>query len=563
MSTRRPIGINPLTQADFYKTGHIFQYPAGTELVYSNFTPRSARLAPVIPELFDNKIVWFGLQGFIKSFLMDIWERNFFRRPKDEVVEGYRRRLDAALGAGAVPVEHIGALWELGYLPIEIRALPEGSRVDIGVPPLTVVNTLPAFYWLTNYIETVLSNELWKPTTTATIAFEYRKLLLGYARLTGAPEEFVSWQGHDFSARGMSGMADAMQAGAGHLLSFYGTDTISAIDYLEDWYKADAEQELIGGSVPATEHSVMCMGGSEDEIETFRRLITEVYPAGIVSIVSDTWDFFRVITDYAARLRETIENRRPDALGNAKVVFRPDSGDPVDILTGEALEVKSLDPKALREVLRSRGGSRAYARLDGQFFELRPEGENSVHATPVAATPQMKGAVECLWDIFGGSLSARGYRLLNPRVGLIYGDSITLSRAQAILSRLAAKGFASSNVVLGIGSYTYQYLTRDSFGWAMKATYGVVQGSPRELFKDPVTDSGTKRSARGLLRVEKDGERYVLHDRQSPQAAAGGELKPVFRDGKLLLETNLAEIRQRLLASWNPAPVEASELSEA
>jgi nicotinamide phosphoribosyltransferase len=161
------------------------------------------------------------------------------------------------------------------------------------------------------------------------------------------------------------------------------------------------------------------------------------------------------------------------------------------------------------------------------------------------------------------SLSARGYRLLNPRVGLIYGDSITLSRAQAILSRLAAKGFASSNVVLGIGSYTYQYLTRDSFGWAMKATYGVVQGSPRELFKDPVTDSGTKRSARGLLRVEKDGERYVLHDRQSPQAAAGGELKPIFRDGKLLLETNLAEIRQRLLASWNPAPVEASELSEA
>ena len=563
MEAKTLIGIDPLTQADFYKTGHIFQYPAGTEKVYSNFTPRSARLAPVIPELFDNKIVWFGLQGFVKSFLIDTWNANFFAQPKEKVVDRYKRRLDSALGPGAVPVEHIAALWDVGYLPIEIRALPEGSRVDIRVPVMTVVNTLPEFFWLTNYIETVLSNELWKPSTTATIAFEYRKLLLSFAELTGAPVDFVNWQGHDFSARGMSGMVDAMQSGAGHLLSFFGTDTISAIDYLEDWYNADATKELIGGSVPATEHSVMCMGGLEAEIETFRRLITEIYPSGIVSIVSDTWDFFRVITGYAAALKDEILNRVPDALGNAKVVFRPDSGDPVDILTGEAIEVADLSNAALLPVLRSRGGSPVCVRVRGEFYEVSMDDVGGPVAKPVAPTPQMKGAVECLWDLFGGSFTDKGYRMLNPRVGLIYGDSITLLRAQAILSRLAAKGFASSNVVLGIGSYTYQYLTRDTFGWAMKATFGIVNGEARELFKDPVTDAGTKRSARGLLRVENEEGRFVLYDRQSEAESREGALVPVFRDGRLLLETSLAEIRGRLQSSWVPAAKDTELLLEA
>lgn len=561
MEAKELIGINPLTQADFYKTGHIFQYPQGTELVYSNFTPRSARLAPVIPEFFDNKVVWFGLQGFVKSFLIDTWNKNFFGQPKEKVVARYKRRLDTALGPDAVPVEHIAALWDVGYLPIEIRSVPEGSRVDIRVPTMTVVNTLPEFFWLTNYIETVLSNELWKPSTTATIAFEYRKLLLSFAEMTGAPVDFVGWQGHDFSARGMSGMADAMQAGAGHLLSFFGTDTISAIDYLEDWYNANAETELIGGSVPATEHSVMCMGGLDDEIETFRRLITETYPTGIVSIVSDTWDFFRVVTEYVTTLKDEILARTPDALGNAKVVFRPDSGDPVDILTGEAVEVADLSNESLLPILQARGFRNAYVRINGAFYEVSMDNAGGAATKPVPATPQMKGAVECLWDVFGGTVSEKGFRLLNPRVGLIYGDSITLLRAQAILSRLAAKGFASSNVVLGIGSYTYQYLTRDTFGWAMKATYGVVNGEARELFKDPVTDAGTKRSARGLLRVEEEGGRFVLLDRQSESDSKRGALVPVFRDGKLLVESSLAEIRARLQSSWSPDVVEAGALA--
>lgn len=272
MNTPAPLknGINPFLQADFYKTGHPFQYPKGTNKILANFTPRSARLAPVLPELFDNKIVWFGLQGFIKEILIDLFNREFFGKPAGAAVRQYQRRVDNALGKGAVTVDHLQALYELGYLPLEIRSLPEGARVDIRVPPVTFVNTRPEFAWLVTYIETLFSCESWKPSTVATIAFEYRKLLTYFARLTGSPMDFVNWQGHDFSMRGMSGLYDARKSGAGHLLSFTGTDTIPAIDYLEDIYGADSDRELVGGSVPATEHSVMCLGSKEGEIETIR-----------------------------------------------------------------------------------------------------------------------------------------------------------------------------------------------------------------------------------------------------------------------------------------------------
>lgn len=532
------------TALDFYKTGHIFQYPQGTTEVYSNWTPRSDRLAPVIREsldglpAFDGKVVWFGLQAFMQAFLIDSWKQSFFDQARDVAVRRYKRRMDTALGDGAVPVTHIEALHALGYLPVEIRALPEGSLIPMRVPALTIVNTLPEFFWVTNYLETAMSAELWKASTVATIAREFRRLFEHYAALTGTPAEFVPWQGHDFSMRGIDGIERAMVSGAAHLLSFTGTDTVSAIDFLEEYYDADAEAELIGGSVPATEHSVMCMGLEASEPDTIRRLITEVYPAGIVSIVSDTWNFWKVITECAEALRPEILARRPDALGNAKVVFRPDSGDPVLILSGLTTTVidtaEEVDQVSTETVC-----------LAGRYFVVERKDGKALLGAEVSAA-EVKGAVECLWDLFGGSLTATGHRLLNPRVGLIYGDSITLERGQRILARLAAKGFASGNVVFGIGSYTYQYLTRDCFGWAMKATAGVVNGSVRELVKDPVTDNGTKRSARGYLRVVIDDGRYVLRDRQARQDSLKGELRPVFRDGRVLGRTTLAEIRARL-----------------
>lgn len=486
------MNINPATCIDFYKADHRRQYSDGTELVYSNFTPRSDKLAAK-SSVYDGKVVVFGIQYFIKSFLIDEWNRGFFDKPKDKVVAKYKRRLDNALGP-IVPIEHIGDLHDLGFLPLKIKAIAEGEAVNIKVPVLTVVST-NKYFWLTNYIESVMSTELWQPMTSATTARQYRMLLDKAAEETCDDNSHVDFQAHDFSFRGMAGIVAAAKSSAAHLLSFRGTDTVPAIDLLEDYYGANSDKELVGCSVPATEHSVMCMGSQEDEIGTFKRLITEIYPSGIISIVSDTWDLWKVLDEYAPALKKEIEAR------DGKVVFRPDSGNPADIICGNIYN-KASDNEKL-------------------------------------------GCLELLWKHFGGTTNSKGYRVLNPKVGLIYGDSITLERAEDILGRMEKMGFAASNIVFGVGSYTYQYVTRDTFGFAMKATYGEVNGEGRELFKDPVTDSGIKKSAKGLIVVHRDenGDYSYVDGQETDE---GGELEVVFENGVLCKDQTLSEIRDRI-----------------
>lgn len=563
----------PPHATDFYKTGHLRQYVPGTTLVYSNFTPRSDAHANVLPD-FDHKVVFFGMQAIAQWLLVEAWNDNFFSKPRAEVVNKYQRRMDRALGPGVVDSSHIGELHDLGYLPVLIKTLPEGSRVDIRIPMWTIVNTDPRFFWVTNYLETQLSAESWKMITSATIAYEYRRLFDRYAVETGVDPGFVPFQGHDFSERGMSGIWDGIQSGAAHLLSFSGTDTIGAIDFLEDYYP-DTEDVFIGGSVPATEHSVMCMGGFDDEIGTFRRLITETYPSGIVSIVADTWDFWKVISEYTIELKEEITAR------DGKVVFRPDSGDPVEILCG--IEVEDMSARKnleeaeawMEEVVVDQvredtpfaecGDSLAtsYFRYDGKVYKIEVsidwnrydkqfyfiDGTSIASCEEVELTPVQKGAVESLWDVFGGTITDQGFKQLDSHVGLIYGDSINLDRAQRILGRLKAKGFSSGNCVFGIGSFTYQYVTRDTFGTAIKATFGVVDGEERELYKNPKTDSGMKKSARGRIRVEFEDGHFVLYDQQTIEQEAEGRMEPVFLNGKVLSYESLSTIRKRLATS--------------
>ena len=516
------------SQKDFYKTDHRRQYPEGTQMVYSNLTPRSSRLFPWAE--FDGKIVWFGLQAWIKDFLMKEWQEGFFDKPKEEVVGRYKRRLDTSLGPDAVPVEHIGELHDLGYLPIEIKSLPEGSLVNIGIPCLTIHNTDDRFFWLTNDLETVMSADLWKPTTVATIAYQYKKMLTKYAEETGGDLNFVALQGHDFSFRGMSGRHDAGMSGMGHLTSFVGTDTIPAIDNVERFYNGNSENELIGCSVAATEHSVMCMGGMDNEHETFRRLIQDIYPSGIVSIVSDTWDLWNVVrpkTGILAQHKDIILNRKEDALGLAKVVVRPDSGDPVKIICG--LHVDKGDQQlSIADV----------EIISGKYYNVYTGNEVN--------TEEVKGVVECLWEEFGGTINEKGYKVLNPRVGVIYGDSITLDRANAILEGLKAKGFCSTNIVFGIGSYTYQYITRDTFGFAVKATAGKIKDSYVSIQKDPITDGGTKKSAKGFLVVNETNSGFELKQDVSLFEIDQGALQTVFKDGKLLVDEDFQTIRGRL-----------------
>lgn len=530
-----------LANTDSYKLSHKGFMEDKTSLIYSNFTARSSKHLPVLKDNYDDKVVFFGLQYFILDYVINEWNRDFFSKPKEQVIGEFQRLVDAYLGAGAVPMEHFEALHDLGYLPIEIKALPEGSRVNMKVPLLTIKNTHPDFAWLTNYLETVMSCELWKPITTATIAYEYRKLVNKFALKTTGSLDFTMFQIHGFEFRGMSGRHDAAINAAGMLLSTCGTDTIPALPLLEKFYNADATKEFIATSVPATEHSIQCSGTAvRGEYESFLKWITEDYPTGIVSLVSDGFDYWRVLTEYLPKLKPYILARPQNAIGLSKVVIRPDSGNPADIICGyKVYEHKEGEKVSYDEV--AFDGYTA-VKLGNSYWAIDYQGLIQKELSEAEA----KGSIELLWEIFGGTKTEQGYKVLDSHIGLIYGDSITLAVAQDVFQRLEAKGFASTNVVFGVGSYTMQYLTRDSLGMAVKATYAEVDGKGYELFKDPVTDSGMKKSAKGLLRVEKEGDDFVLYDQQSWEQEAQGELKTVFKDGKLVKETSLSEIRNRL-----------------
>lgn len=505
---------------DGYKLGHGEQDPQGLTMKYSNLTPRNNKLFKGATG-YDGKMVVFGTQGGWRE-IVELWDESFFSLPKDKAIKRYKRRVDNYLGPDVIPVKKMAALHDLGYLPLSVRGLTEGFRVPMKTPVITVVNTHPDFGWLVNYLETVLSSMLWKSSTNATIAHEYHRLLTEYALRTGSDPAGVMFQGHDFSARGMSGPEDAARVGSAHMaVGFVGTDTVSAIDYLEDYYYADSDHEMVGVSVPATEHAVSSSNilvrqrkyienltqhgidldsldtRLEAEVDFMHDLITINHKAGIVSYVADTYDYWAVLTVILPRLRAVIMRR------DGKLVIRPDSGDPVKIICG--------DPDAETEWER-------------------------------------KGSIEVLWDLFGGTETATGHKLLDPHIGLIYGDSITIQRAEAILAGLDAKGFASGNVVFGIGSYTYQMNTRDTFGMAVKATAVEVNGDFIEVYKDPKTGDGSKKSAKGLLRVTWENDEFVLHDQQTLDQVNGADnqLVEIWRDGEWKAETSLQQVRDWL-----------------
>ena len=492
----------PTLLCDFYKVSHREQYPEGTEIIYSTWTPRSNSYHPSA-----SYVVAFGFQAFVKKYLIEYFDENFFSKPLYKVIDDYERVLKFSLGIENPSSEHIKALWQLGYLPLKIEALPEGTKVPFRVPMLTIENTNPKFFWLTNYFETLMSTELWLPSTTATIAHEYRTILDKFCEETGGDKEVVQFQGHDFSMRGMSSLEASEKGGAGHLLSFTGTDTIPAIQFLEDYYNANIENELVGCSIPATEHSVMCAGGFDNEFETYKRLITKVYPTGMISIVSDTWDLWKCITDIIKPLKDEIMTR------DGRVVIRPDSGNPVDIICG--LNANPTSSAVFKE----------------------------------NHTLEDRGLIEVLWEIFGGTINEKGYKVLDPHIGAIYGDAITLERATMICQRLKNKGFASTNIVFGIGSYTYQYNTRDTFGFALKSTYARINGEDRLLFKDPVTDNGTKKSQKGKVAVLRNAKGTLCYV-DNLVKVNNTLMKTIFVDGKLLRDEDLSTIRQRLNSNY-------------
>lgn len=544
-----------ILRCDGYKTSHRKQYSPHTETVYSTWTPRGSRMKGL------DKVVVFGLQYFIKDYLINSFNRTFFNRPKDEVINEFKRIMKQYNGND--DASHWEALHDLGYLPLKIDALEEGMLCPIRVPMFTIQNTKPEFYWLTNFIETIMSTEIWKPMTSATIALQYRKICEKWAEKTCDDTSHVDFQGHDFSMRGMAGLDAACSSGAGHLLSFKDTDTIPAVLWLEKYYNANCEKELIGTSIPATEHSVAETNIIElqeilnngvafvknnildarpipenvdkrllAELYYFNRLL-DVYPSGTFSYVADTYNLWKVLTDILPTFKNNIMSR------DGRVVIRPDSGDPCDIICG----LNTSDYRL------SNG-------TDGELCTIENDDNVGKILVPIKnqeyADERYKGVIELLWDIFGGTINSKGYKVLDPHIGCIYGDAITLERAEEICERLESKGFASSNIVFGIGSYTYNMNTRDTFGFALKTTYGVVNGKELMLYKDPITDDGTKKSQKGMVAVyEKDGNLTYKDNLNKAQKASfkNDLLKPLFEDGKLLREISLSEIREKLKMS--------------
>lgn len=493
--------IRGLMQTDSYKLDHkrISDLAGKTTRVYSNWTNRGTRIEGI------DKVVHFGLQAFLQQ-LTETWQP-FFDADEDLVVDLYRERLKNFLAPG-IPLDHIRALHKLGYLPLEFKAVAEGTEVPVRVPTFTIENTVDEFFWLTNYIETILSATYWQPSTAATIAHSIRKVLDEAAEKTGTPAEVVDFQGHDFSFRGMQGAESAAASGAAHLVSFNGTDSLVSLDWIDHYYGG----EYLAASVPATEHSVMCAGAAVlGEKKLFGEIIN-LYPTGIVSIVSDTFDLWEVLTNFLPSYHDEIMAR------DGRIVVRPDSGNPVDIITGT---IDARTSEGLDEYMKK--------------------------AAAGTLTVQEAGVVQLLWDEFHGEINEAGFRQLDTHVGMIYGDSMTRDRIREVAERLAARGFASGNFVAGIGSFSYSYQSRDSFQSAVKATWAEVDEKPYDLQKDPVTDSGMKKSAKGRLSVQRDedGELFLIQQ-ATPEQEAASELKTVWKDGEFVRKQTFAEVREVL-----------------
>lgn len=482
---------NPMLLIDFYKAVHAEMLPKGITKSVSYFTPRMSRV-----ERWD-KVVMFGLQGFIKTYLIDYFNNEFFNKPFDEVINEYKRIMNATLGENAYKIGKIEKLHKLGYLPIEVVALPEGAKVPMHVPMFGITNTHPDFAWLPQSLESLISAEMWHPMLAATVGTTYREIVNKYYNLTCDDNIPRARALGAFDFRGEECLESAVKAGAGWCLSFLNTATVPTIPYLEQNYNCDCTKEPVAFGSPSTEHSVMCSNYAMDgdEITFLRRVLTEIYPNTSFSAVLDSYDYWNIITNVLPQLKEEILNH------NGCMLMRGDSGECVDVVTQTVFK---------------------------------------------------------LWDIFGGTINSKGYKVLDPHVKAIYGDSITVQRCEQIYQILMENGFACSNVALGVGSFSFQCIeengelkpfTRDTFSSCIKATYCEINDNPYPIFKNP-KDGGFKKSQKGCCKVYTDelGGLYYEDEYTWDEVCKdpNNKLKSVFKDGKMLKEYTLAEIRDRL-----------------
>lgn len=556
---QKPFDVRPVRQvstllSDCYKFSHRALYPEGTEYVYSTETPRANSYFP-----WNDKMVAFGYEMFVQRWLVEHFNENFFNLPLSDVLADYTYIVENALGSENADTEHIEALHNLGYLPIWVKALPEGIQVPMKVPVLTIENTNPDFFWLTNFLETLLLSETFVTSTVASMARELQALCLEFAEKTADSNEYVPFQCHDFSERGQHGNDASLLSGLGHLTSFAGSDTIQASIMAHNYYGADLESELILKSVVASEHSVMQSYGT-DEVNTYRTLLRK-FTEGILSLVSDTYDYFGVLTNVLPTLKSDVLAR------NGKTVIRPDSGDPATIIAGTPVvnfdievDYDSLDDVLYTLLVPNKGVDNSLI-VEGkgglylvELEDIWGDGTWSIgNITPnYEPTVEDKGTLELLWDTFGGTVNSKGYKVLDPHIGLLYGEGITIDRARQIFERMEAKGFSAENVVFGVGAFVYSVsVSRDSFNIAFKSQLVVIDGEEKQIFKDPKTDvNHIKRSLKGKVVVLEEDGQLVAHDGYSRTDIVRGDLlQTIFKDGERTRFTPFTVIKDRIADS--------------
>lgn len=480
---------NPMLLIDFYKAVHAEMLPKGITKSVSYFTPRMSRVKRW------NEVAMFGLQGFIKEYLVDYFNEYFFFEYRNKAIGTYKTVMDATLGEGTYGLQKIEDLYDLGYLPIEIKALPEGTLVPMHVPMFSIENTHKDFAWLPQALESLISAEMWHPMIAATVGHTYRQIVNKFYEMTCDDDIPKSKALGAFDFRGEECLQSAVKAGAGWCLSFLNTATVPTIPYLERNYNCDCTKEPVAFGSPSTEHAVMCSNYAidGDEETLIKRLLTEIYPNTSFSAVLDSYDYWNVVENILPKLKNEIMNH------NGCFLVRGDSGDCVDVVT--------------RTVFK-------------------------------------------LWEEFGGTTNSKGYKVLDTHVKAIYGDSITMQRCEQIYDILEKNGFAASNVALGVGSFSFQCIeedgvlkpfTRDTFSSCIKATYCEIDGKPYPIFKNP-KDGGFKKSQRGLCHVYtgSDGKLTFKDGYTSENLPMNNLLETVFRDGKLVKEQSLQEIRRVL-----------------
>ena len=589
--------LNPFLYAtDSYKVSHITFETAGVKEIYSNMTPRFSKyIQEMLGEAFDGKYVVFGIQWMLLRFHM-MAKKGFFDKPKEEVIAEMRELHTPYIGNDKF--KHFEDLHDLGYLPVVIKTLDEGTLSPIGVPFLTIRNTLDDFEWLPNYLETIISTDIWKQLTVATVARAFRLTSNKFALETTGSTDGVEFQNHDFACRGHSGLENAAITGVGFLLSSCGTDNIPSLWAANKFYQSTNAQGLLAGSVSAGEHSVTTSGILTEQeralhngeeitlLEAERRytlmLLKERFPTGIFSSVADSFDYYGFLETVLPQLKDAIMAR------DGKFVVRGDSGNPVDIICGideSGYQDLSMYPEdALKDVLfdltsdlladetdHGECGDSEYTlifkyedglkkahvkgfqwnRYDKQYYYLETNfSDVTIEIEDIERTVEHKGTIEHLWNIFGGTINDQGFKVLDSHIGMIYGDGITVQRSNEILTRLKAKGFASTNVVFGVGSYSLNLVSRDHLGIAIKATNTIVdingQRVDKPIYKDPKTDT-SKKSARGLISVHADeaGDLYYK-DMQTRKEEEIGLLNTVYMNGQFHKLTNIFEIRERL-----------------